>query len=926
MLSIGKMVARSEEYYIRTVATGREEYYTGSGESPGYWIGEGARRLGLGGEVAPGDLRLILAGISPDGEILTAGRVAEANRVSGFDLTWSAPKSVSLLYGLSDPVISGTVRAVHEDAVAQALGYLERRAFVVRRGSGGERHLGAHGVVAAAFVHRTSRSGDPQLHTHVLVANVAEGDDGVWSAPDARLLYHHARTAGFLYQAALRAGLGENLGVRFGPVRRGMAELDGVDKVLLRAFSTRRREIEHVLDATGARSARSAELAALITRNAKASLHEDTVPGQSLRERWLERARNLGLTGTLIDVGLLDHVVGLERWTGPTSWKLGELGRLLVGPEGLTAHISAFERRDVVRALAEGLPRGAAVADVEALADDVLARPEVVALPTVGPGAELRHTTLELLDTERALLETAQEVGRVGRGLVSALTLSTTLAQFPLLSDEQIAMVERLTRSGAGVEVVVGQAGTGKTLALAAARASWETSGLEVLGTSLSARAARGLEDSAGIESRTLAKLFHGLESGAVELGPAHVVVVDEAGMVGTRDLARLIEACDVADAKVVLVGDPRQLPEIEAGGALAALVSRLGAAELTVNRRQTERWEQVALSALRHGRSEMALATYERAGRVHTAPSVHDTCERVVESWVSAYLQGRDAVMLAVTGHEVATLNELARSELRLRGDLGPDVLPVDGNGFAVRDKVVCLSNDRRLGVLNGTSGSVERRLGSGLVVSTADGHRFLPASYIEAGHLGHGYALTVHKSQGLTVDLAFVLATESLNREAAYVAMSRARKGSELFVPIGSSHDDPGHDPRNAQRASDDLARRLANSRAKQLATAEIDRGPAPGRFLVPDATPGVRAQITPGEQKEATVYRDGLQIEAGSESQADDPTTDEVEPLRGHRSLDNAMKLAHDAEACIEAERDRLGRSRPGPERDRSWGLGR
>src|SRR6516165_1094221 len=150
MLSIGKMVARSEEYYIRTVATGREEYYTGSGESPGYWIGEGARRLGLGGEVAPGDLRLILAGISPDGEILTAGRVAEANRVSGFDLTWSAPKSVSLLYGLSDPVISGTVRAVHEDAVAQALGYLERRAFVVRRGSGGERHIGAHGMVAAA--------------------------------------------------------------------------------------------------------------------------------------------------------------------------------------------------------------------------------------------------------------------------------------------------------------------------------------------------------------------------------------------------------------------------------------------------------------------------------------------------------------------------------------------------------------------------------------------------------------------------------------------------------------------------------------------------------------------------------------------------------------------------------------------------------
>jgi hypothetical protein len=321
-----------------------------------------------------------------------------------------------------------------------------------------------------------------------------------------------------------------------------------------------------------------------------------------------------------------------------------------------------------------------------------------------------------------------------------------------------------------------------------------------------------------------------------------------------------------------------------------------------------------------------MALATYERAGRVHTAPSVYDTCERVVESWVSTYRKGQDAVMLAVTGHEVATLNELARSELRRSGDLGPDVLLADGTGFAVRDRVVCLYNDPRLGVLNGTSGSVERLLGSGLVVSTADGQRFLPASYIEAGHLGHGYALTVHKSQGLTVDQAFVLATESMTREAAYVAMSRAREGSELFVPIGSSHDDPGHDPRNTQRASDDLARRLANSRAKQLATAELARGASRDGFLVPDAvTARGRAQITPGDRREATVYRDGSQIEAGSESQADDPTTDEVEPLRGHRSLDDAMKLVREAEARIEAGRDRLDRARPGPERDRSWGLG-
>lgn len=930
MLSIGKMVAGSEQYYIRTVATGREEYYTGSGESPGYWVGEGARRLGLDGEVAADDLRLVLAGISPEGEILTSRGVAATKRVTGFDLTWSAPKSVSLLYGLSDPVISGTVRAVHEDAVTQALGYLERRAFVVRRGAGGERQIGSHGIVAAAFVHRTSRAGDPQLHSHLLVANVAQGIDGAWSAPDARLLYHHARTAGFLYQAALRAGLGEDLGVRFGPVRRGMAEIDGVNASLLRVFSTRRREIEHLLSATGSRSAHSAEVAALVTRRAKEVVIDETETGQSLPERWLERVRRLGLCGDLIDVGLLDHVVGQARWHAPSPSELDELVGHLVGPDGLTAHHSAFERRDVARALAEGLPRGASVVNVEALADRVLQRPELVALPSVGRGGELRHTTFELLETERALLESAHRARETGRGLASAPALRAALARFPLLSDEQIAMVERVARSGAGVDVVIGQAGTGKTLALAAARASWETSGLEVLGTSLSARAARNLTDGAGIESLTLAKLLSGIESGGVELGPGHVVVVDEAGMVGTRDLARLTEVSDNADAKLVLVGDPRQLPEIEAGGTLAALVSRIGATELTENRRQIDHSERFALAALRRGRSEVALATYERAGKIHTAPSLREAQVELVESWVAAFGQGLDAVMLAVARQEVAVLNELARAELRGADRLGSDVLEAVGRGFALGDRVVCLRNDRRLDVLNGMTGEVARPFGAGLIVSTRDGERLLPASYIEAGHLDHGYALTVHKAQGLTVDKAYVLATATLTKEAGYVALSRAREGSELFVPLDTGLDEAGHDPRPcSQDPSADLARRLATTQAKELATVELETARSSVGGLSADAmlssVPAAPSERSPEVRERRRVYREVSQIEVGSGTYAYEPTTDEAQNLRRHRSLDDAMKLARQARERVEGEHD-LGPSRTTAEQDRSWGLGR
>ena len=858
MLSIAKLVTRAEDYYLRTVASGREEYYTGAGESPGYWLGQGARLLGLSGEVVPADLRALLAGVSPHGEILTAGGVVPARRVVGFDLTFSAPKSVSLLYGLSDSDVSATVRAVHADAVAQALDYLERRALCVRRGAGGLRRIGAQGLVGAAFAHRTSRAGDPQLHTHVLVANVAQGDDGTWSAPDGRLIYVHTRTAGFVYQAALRAGLGKALSVRFGPAVHGMAELDGVPKGVLRAFSTRRREIEGLMAATGVHTPRAAEAAALVTRSRK---DVKALSGPGLRERWLARAAGLGLEAARPGRGVLDHLLGAERWAPPSGTEVeGLLGRL-VGPEGLTASNSTFERRDVVRAVAEGLTRGAIVRDVEVIAERALVVPEVITLPSVGRGGEVRHTTREILALERSLLDTPGRLRRAGRGVAEAGALAGALGHFPMLSCEQVAMVDRLTSSGAGVDVVVGKAGAGKTLALAAARLAWEGSGVRVLGAALSARAARALMEGAGISSDTLARVLARVGAGSIHFGPADVVVLDEAGMVGTRDLAALLAATEKAEAKLVLVGDPRQLPEIEAGGALAALVERIGAIELTENRRQRQPWERLALDALRLGRADVALATYERAGRVYSAPSVTEARRELVARWAESYTSGHDAVMLAVGRAEVASLNEAARATLRQRGRLGADVLEVDVSVFAVGDKVVCLRNDRRIGVVNGTVGTVERAIGQGLAIETADGPRVLPKAYLEARHLGHAYALTIHKAQGLTVERAYVLAGESLTQEAGYVAMSRAREVTELFVPLVAVADDAGHDQRRFD-GPDPLAevrRRLGSSRAKRLATDELDEG------QTGDESTGNRAgkqwdprSPHPGESPAGGVYR--------------------------------------------------------------------
>ena len=770
----------------------------------------------LSGEVRPDDLRCVLDGISPaDGTAIARKRNDLRGRVAGFDLTFSAPKSASLLYGLGSPETSAAVRASHDHAVAEAVEYLERHAVFARRGHDGANRIGTSGLVAAAFVHRTSRTGDPQLHTHVLTANAVLGADGRWSAPDARLLYFHGRTAGFVYQASLRAGLVEALGVHFGPVRRGSAEVSGFDPSLLRGFSTRRAEIEEYLFLRGESSRRTAELAALATREPKAQRKDISLGGADLRERWRARAIELG-----VDPDARLYEQGMPRRVTLRPETAGQIAGELLSPEGLTVQESTFERRDVVRAIAERLSEGAALEDIERLADQVLRDAGVVELGMPGRGGEYLATTTELLELEAALLERAEiHAGRFGPR-VDVDRVSAVVSHHRTLSDEQRSMVERLATSGAGLEVVVGKAGAGKTTALSLARQAFEESGFEVTGTALSARAAEELERSAGMSSLTLARFLGEIENGARILGRRNVLVVDEAGMVGTRDIAKLVELARTTGAKLILVGDPRQLPEIAVGGAYGALATRLGAIELNENRRQRDAWERTALDDLRRGDAAAALTAYDAHGRIHLDPTIAQTRARVIERWSQARASGIDAVMLAASRRDVDALNFLARIDKRQSHALGADVMVTEGRSFAVGDEVVCLRNSRRIGVLNGTRGTVLGWNGRLLTIDTRDGLVDLPRKYIEAGHLDHGYATTIHKAQGATYEQAFVLATDALTRESGYVAMSRARGGAELFVAAG-----PFEDGRTPDVVSDEplaaTVNRLATSRAKRLAS---------------------------------------------------------------------------------------------------------
>lgn len=852
MLSIGKLGEAGAQYYTEGLGA-VDEYYSEAGTHTGVWAGAGAALLGLEGPVDPVVLSRVLEGGDPlTGAPLVGSRSAVS--VPGFDLCFRAPKSVSLLQALSEPGTGDAVLWAHRRAVTDALGYLEREAILVRRGHAGAIVEAGAGVVGAGFEHFTSRAGDPHLHTHMLVANMSRGPDGRWSALDGRALYRHAKTAGFLYEASLRRELSQALGVVWGPVVNGIADIAGVPKSVIETFSKRRSQIVAELARNGASSPKAAQVAALATRAVK----DKTVTVAELRGEWERAAGELGwgrgawqaLTGPARQVDPVDRVAVADG---------------VLGDEGLTAHISVFDRRDLLQAVAAAAGDGATVAQVEAVAASVLSDDRAVRLAD-GPLGE-RWTTSGLLEIEARLTDGATTARGVGFAVVDAEMMRRLIGAQEALSDEQKTMIESLCRSGDGVQVVVGVAGAGKTYALGIARAAWEISGVRVIGTALSARAAKELSDGARIGSFTIARLLADLDNptgpaGATGLAEGSVLVVDEAAMVSTRDLARLAEHARSVGAKLVLVGDDRQLPAIGAGGTFTALAQSLGAVELLENRRQTHGWERTALDHLRAGRVRVALAAYHSNDRRHHVGDREGLHERLVSDWAAARAEGTKAMMLATTRDDVEALNRDARERLRAAGELGPDIAEAAGRGFAVGDEIVCTKNDRRVGVINGTRSIVAGiDQSGGLVVTDPDGRRIiLPARYLEAGHVAHGYATTIHKAQGATTERTFILADEHLYQEAGYVALSRGRDRNDIYTTGPGRDPHEGHGPTRAD-GRDPLVAGLGRSRAQQAAgTPDVG---LPGKTIA--ELQGERHSLALSNAHDRDAYRRAEQLDA-------------------------------------------------------------
>nr|WP_234902360.1 Ti-type conjugative transfer relaxase TraA [Agrobacterium rubi] len=456
----------------------------------------------------------------------------------------------------------------------------------------------------------------------------------------------------------------------------------------------------------------------------------------------------------------------------------------------ITREKSVFDERDVAKVLHRYI-------DDPAIFQQLLARvlqsPETLRLQrdtikfATGQRLSARYTTRELIRLEAEMARRSLWLSERETHGVSPTVLMATFARHARLSDEQRAAIEHVAGS-ARIAAVVGRAGAGKTTMMKAAREAWELAGYRVVGGALAGKAAEGLEKEAGIRSRTLASWELRWKKDRDTLDARTVFVMDEAGMVASRQMAGFVEAVVESGAKLVLVGDPEQLQPIEAGAAFRAIADRVGYAELETIYRQREDWMRKASLDLARGRVVEALAAYRSEGRVLGSELKAQAVENLIADWNRDYDPAKSMLMLAHLRRDVRMLNVLAREKLVERGVIGEGHVFRTADGirhFDVGDQIVFLKNEGSLGVKNGMIGCVVEAAPNriSVVVGEGDQRRQVSVEQRLYNNLDHGYATTIHKSQGATVDRVKVLASLSLDRHLTYVAMTRHREDLALY-----------------------------------------------------------------------------------------------------------------------------------------------
>jgi conjugative relaxase-like TrwC/TraI family protein len=865
VLSIGKLGNSVDQlgYYEQQVAQGLEDYFSGRGEAPGRWTGRGTALLGVRGQVERAGFLRAMAGCDPR----TAERLKPEHgraKVAALDLTFSAPKSVSVLFAIADEPMAGALLEAHEQAVAAAFGYLEQEACFTRRGHNGVERVRGDGFLAAAYRHRLSRAGDPQLHTHVVVANMTRAN-GRWTALEAHGLYEHKSAGGAVYRAVLRAEVRRRLPwVSWRATDRGLFGIDGVPAAVLREFSRRRAEIEEraeVLTGVAAAELSRERLQgiALATRKAK----EYGVDGRHWHEEARARAAEHGLGAAEVS-GLQRRIGGRGARSVAPDAVAADAARRLSGPEGLTGQHNTFAPRHAMAELAGEFVDGALMDQLREALGSYLSDASVVALGVTE--GEWRFTARELLACESAIIRTAELRidEQAGRLAPDAIDAASTAGQYHLTA-EQTAAARQITGDGQGVSVLQALAGTGKTRVLATISRAYADAGFTVAGVAPTGRAARELAGAAEIAASTIQRLLADLErSGGF---PARsVVLFDEAGTAPTRPSAALFAAAHQAGAKVIVVGDSGQLPSVAAGGWFAGVSKRIGGPQLRQVMRQCDPTERDALAALHAGQADDYLAHKHDQSSLEIHPGEGDAVAAILADWDRAR-RGPDvraAVMIARDNATRETLNRRAQLLRLATGELGDEVLAIRDHEFRTGDRVIARRNDRNRDVDNGTLGTVVKiddQSGSVTVEIDALDLRRLDLDYVSE-HLELAYALTGHGAQGATVDWAGVIGRPSeFTREWAYTALSRARRTTRIHViaePRRTDRDRAHYAPMTpaatASETLETLSVAMRRAETEPLATDHPAIGPAAvNQTTVDGARPG-SGRLPTGPQPQA------------------------------------------------------------------------
>lgn len=746
--------AQAENYF-----TGHEDYYTNRIDPPGQWS---SPNLGLNGLVTREQLRDGLSGIHP----VTSERLSpeKSDRVPGWDMVFAAPKSVSALFAMAPAAESAAIEQAVMDSTQVALRFLSEHGGQTRRGHSGKEKE-AVPLNAALFPHASSRNMDPHLHVHAVILNLAHRADGTWGSIDSPALYQWAKASGVIFQAELSRRLAVR-GYVIEPSDHETFQIPSVPLSVRESWSSRANEIDHLIDAVGIVGAGARDIAQKQTRPNKRHL-----PRKTLHTQWQGQAQALAWFPDFST--LKSHMPSMPQPIDrPTLFKT------------LTEHNSTFDLRDLYIAVGSASYGTRDRAEIHNFVTDIQEAPGILRIPSLL--STPRFTTQAMIDMEK---QTIARLKTLTQTPVSSPLPIKTPCEDPELSPEQKVAVQHLTTQPCRLHSLIGPAGSGKSHTLDAARKAWEAAGYQVLGSAIAAKAAAVLQQESGIPSQTLAHL---LTHNAVPTRTPSIIVLDEASMIDTRDFAKIVNLMESHPrSQLVLVGDADQLPAIGPGGMFRGALNVLEPARLTTMRRQQDpKARQAARDFVSHD-AGTALAYFEAAGQLHI-----DAGSQLMPNLIADWMVNRNSgsqIIVASTRSQVFHLNRQARIALQQQGLLPPDQYRIPTafgeRALSMGDQIILRKNDyRTLDVRNGDRGMITnlKMTASGTLQMTVTLPNGRPVSFdpLQYPHWDWAYATTLHQSQGQTCDRVYWLVGASDHAEHAYVASSRARVQTDLYV----------------------------------------------------------------------------------------------------------------------------------------------